>query len=252
MLAPMDVIARFSPLVRKGLRFRNVFEQAKRSAEPVPFDWYPYDSFVNLFQVHHLLRAAGLSLPELIGDAPVLDFGAADGALSLFFESLGHRVHAIDFSGSNINRMQGLRRLAQQLQSQIAIEDMDLDRRFELSGTYGLAMFLGTLYHLKNPYYALETIARHARFCFVSTRVARLSPDRQVRLDAIPIVYLLDPTECNADTTNYWIFSPPGLLRLCARTGWTVRASLTTGAAESDPSSPQADERMFLLLESAV
>jgi tRNA (mo5U34)-methyltransferase len=88
------------------------------------------------------------------------------------------------------------------------------------------------------------------RFCLLSTRVARLSPDRQLRLDAAPVAYLLDPAECNSDATNYWIFSPPGLLRLCTRTGWAVRGAVNTGAAESDASSQDADERMFLLLES--
>jgi len=246
----MDVITRFSPLVRKGLRFRDRFEQAKRSVEPVDFEWYPYDSFVNLFPIQNLLRSAERSIEELAADRPVLDAGAGDGALSLFLESLGHRVHAIDSSGTNMNRMLGIRKLAAHFQSQIRIQDIDIDGRFELTERYGLAMFLGALYHLKNPWYALETIAGHARFCLLSTRVARFSPDRQLRLDAAPVAYLLDPAECNFDTTNYWIFSPPGLLRLCARTGWAVRGAVNTGAAESDTSSQDADERMFLLLES--
>ena len=246
----MDVATRFSALVRKGLRFRSRFEEAKRSVEPVDFAWYPYDCFANLFYLQRLLKNSNLSLAEIIGERPVLDFGAADGALSFFLESLGFQVQAIDFSGTNINRMQGLRSLARHLGSRIEIQDSDLDGRFELSGSYGAALFLGTLYHLKNPYYALETLARHARFCFVSTRVARVSPDRQVRLDSVPVAYLVDSEECNADTTNYWFFSPAGLLLLAKRSGWIVRGSVTSGAAESDPTSSDADERMFLLLES--
>src|SRR6266436_530425 len=210
----MDAFTRFSALVRKGLRFRSRFEQAKRSVEPVDFAWYPYDCFANLFYVQHLLKSSGLSLQEVIGIDPVLDLGAADGALSFFLESLGYRVQAADFSGSNMNRIQALRTLARLLGSQVQVQDFDLDGRFELSAHYGLALFLGTLYHLKNPYYALETLARHSRFCFLSTRVARLSADRRVRLDSIPVAYLLGAAECNADSTNYWIFSPPGLTLL--------------------------------------
>lgn len=247
----MDVVTRFSALVRKGLRFRSRFEEAKRSLEPVDFAWYPYDCFVNLFHLQRLLKSANLSLEEIAGSQPVLDLGAADGALTFFLESLGYRVHAVDYSGSNMNRMQGIRSLARHFGSQAEIQDSDLDGRFELSGRHGVALFLGTLYHLKNPYYALENLALHSRFCFVSTRVARLSPDREVRLDSIPVAYLLDAGECNADITNYWIFSPAGLTMLAKRTGWTVRASLTSGPAESDPTSSDADERMFLLLENA-
>ena len=243
-------MARFGPLVRKGLRFRGRFEGAKRAIGQAPFEWYRYDSFPNLFYIQHLLRHSSLSLRGVAAELPVLDLGAADGALSFFLESLGYRVHAVDFSGSNINRMQGLRKLAAHFDSKVRVQDMDLDGRFDLAGDYGLALFLGTLYHLKNPFYALETLARHARFCFLSTRVARLSADRRTRLDA-PVAYLLDAAECNGDETNYFFFSPAGLMVLVKRAGWTIRGSVTSGSSESDPITPQGDERMYLLLESA-
>ncbi|HEY6390655.1 MAG TPA: methyltransferase domain-containing protein [Bryobacteraceae bacterium] len=242
-------MVRFSSLVRKGLRFRRAFEDAKKKAGPQPLDWYPYDCFANLFYVQHLLQRATQTLDDAAGGAPLLDLGAADGALSFFLESLGYRVDACDHAGTNINRMQGLRTLASILGSRIEIHDLNLDGRFELHGQYGLAVFLGTLYHLKNPFYVLETLAGHARFCFLSTRIARRSPDAGVRFENIPAAYLLDPRECNADATNYWIFSPPGLLRLAQRTGWRVLASATSGAAVSDPATTRGDEQMFLLLE---
>jgi tRNA (mo5U34)-methyltransferase len=238
----MDTFVRFSGLVRRGLRFRRKFEQAKTLAGARDFDWYPYDCFANLFYVQHLLHDAGLSLAEIIGGEPVLDIGAADGALSFFLESLGYRVDAWDNSGTNMNRMQGLRSLAQSLGSQVHIQDVDLDGRFEITGRYGAALFLGTLYHLKNPFYALETLAGHVRFCFLSTRVARWGPDREVRLEHLPVAYLLDADECNADATNYWIFSPPG---------WQIRAAVSSGSLQSDPKTREGDERMFLLLSKA-
>jgi tRNA (mo5U34)-methyltransferase len=247
----MDTFVRFSGLVRKGLRFRRKFEQAKTLAGAHDFDWYPYDCFANLFYVQHLLHDAGLSLAEIIGGEPVLDIGAADGALSFFLESLGYRVEAWDNSGTNMNRMQGLRSLARSLGSQVHIQDVDLDGRFEVTRRYGAALFLGTLYHLKNPFYALETLARHARFCFLSTRVARWSPDREVRLEHLPVAYLLDADECNADATNYWIFSPPGLTLLARRAGWQIRAAVSSGSQQSDPQTREGDERMFLLLSKA-
>ncbi|HSH26254.1 MAG TPA: hypothetical protein VK972_00560, partial [Wenzhouxiangella sp.] len=64
---------------------------------------------------------------------------------------------------------------------------------------------------------------------------------------------LLHPEECNNDPTNYWIFSAPGLIRLAERSGWTVRATYRVGdTKQSDPSSAEHDERMFLALESRV
>lgn len=246
----MTDLARFSALVRKGLRFRGKFEQAKLAAGTREFAWYPYDCFANLFPLQRLLRDADLSLEKVADNEPILDIGAADGALSFFFESLGYQVDALDNSGTNMNRMQGIRALGAGLNSTVEIRDADLDGRFELTGNYGVALFMGTLYHLKNPFYALEMLSRHARYCFLSTRVARWSPDKSVRLEDTPVAYLLDADECNGDVTNYWIFSPPGLTRLANRAGWQVCSSTSTGAAESDPSSAQGDERMFLLLRS--
>lgn len=199
-----DPRIRFSPLVRQGLKFRQRLEEWKGRAAPSPFEWYRYDSFANLFYLQRLLRATGLSLREMAGERAVLDVGAADGALSFFLESLGHQVHAVDCAASNMNRMEGIRLLARRLESKVRIEDLDLDARFEFPGKYGLALCLGTLYHLKNPFYVLEELAKAARFAFVSTRVCRWSPDRKTYLGDIPAAYLVDADECNADATNYW------------------------------------------------
>ncbi len=246
----MDPRIRFSSLVRSGLRFRDRFEQAKRQSAATGFAWYPYDSFANLFPMERLRREAGLALNDMIKDKPVLDLGTGDGALAFLFESLGHQVHACDHSGTNMNRMQGVRRLASGLGSQVEIEDVDVDAGWTPDRDYGLALFLGTLYHLKNPFAVLERLAAHARYCFLSTRVASWSPDRTVELGRVPAAYLLAPDECNGDTTNYWVFSPPGLLRLAERCGWSALASMRTGAYDSDPASASGDEREFLLLKS--
>jgi hypothetical protein len=187
----------------------------------------------------------------MAGSRPILDLGTGDGALAFLFESLGYAVHACDHAGTNMNRMEGVRRVAAALGSRIEIEDIDLDGAWDPQREYGLALFLGTLYHLKNPFAVLEKLSKHARYCFLSTRVAVWSPDRTVELGRVPAAYLLAPGECNQDATNYWVFSPPGLVRLAERCGWRVLASLKTGARESDPATAAGDERQFLLLKSA-
>jgi tRNA (mo5U34)-methyltransferase len=247
----MDPLIRFSSLVRHGLRFRTRFELIKKDAAPAGFAWYPHDSFVNLFPLERLRRAAGLALAEMIGDRPLLDLGAADGALAFLFESLGYVVHACDHFGTNMNRMEGIRLMAAALNSHVQIEDIDLDAGWNPVQAYGLALFLGTLYHLKNPFGVLEGLSKRAHYCFLSTRVACWSPDHTVELGRIPAAYLLAPHECNQDSTNYWVFSPPGLVRLVERSGWRVLATLRTGASESDPTTAAGDERQFLLLESS-
>lgn len=245
----MEPLIRFSSLVRHGLRFRKRLELTKTKLASEGFAWYPYDSFANLFPLERLRRESGLTLAEMAGTRPVLDLGTGDGALAFFFESLGYAVHACDHSGTNINRMQGVRRVAEALHSKVEIADIDLDAGWVPDREYGLALFLGTLYHLKNPFAVLERLSMHARYCFLSTRVASWSPDRTVELGRVPAAYLLAPDECNGDTTNYWVFSPPGLVRLAERCGWRVRASMRTGARDSDPATAAGDERQFMLLE---
>jgi tRNA (mo5U34)-methyltransferase len=246
----MDLSVRFSRLIRSGLLFRRKFEAAKGRCGCEGTEWYPYDSFTSLFPLERLRRQTGLSMTELVDGRPLLDIGTGDGALAFFFESLGDEVHACDNEATNINQMKGVRRLALAFDSRVKIENTDLDGLWNLSGRYGLALFLGTLYHLKNPFAALERVSHHANYCFLSSRVAVWNPDRTVELGRAPVAYLVGPEECNGDATNYWVFSPPSLLRLVERSGWRVLASLRTGAQISDPSSAEGDERQFLLLKS--
>jgi tRNA (mo5U34)-methyltransferase len=247
---PMLSAARFASMVRAGLRFRRKLDAIKEARPEIA--WYPYDSFANLFQLSNLMKSCGMTLPSLAEGGPVLDLGAGDGALAFFLESLGHAVDAVDNAGANMNRMEGIRALAAALGSQVRIADIDIDAQFQLPRDYSLALMLGILYHLKNPYYALEHLAAHARYCFLSTRVACFTPDHGLRIEEQPVAYLLDRAETNNDDTNYWIFSPAGLERIVRRCGWEVMARSEAGAQLSDPVHETNDQRMFLLLRSAV
>jgi SAM-dependent methyltransferase len=193
-------------------------------------------------------------LLDLAGPRPVLDIGCGDGDLAFLLESLGCRVDAIDFPGTNYNQMRGVRALKQALGSSIRIFDINLDEPFRLPQSgYGLTICLGLLYHLKNPYYLLETLAKATHYCLLSTRVARFTPDHKTGLAALPVAYLLDESEANNDPTNFWIFSETGLKRILKRAGWQICDYLTTGCQEdSDPSHDKHDQRAFCLLRSPV
>jgi tRNA (mo5U34)-methyltransferase len=73
--------------------------------------------------------------------------------------------------------MAGIRALKEALGSFVEIHAVDLDSQFELpEQQYGLVFFLGLLYHLKNPFYVLESLSKAARYCLLSTRVMRVLP----------------------------------------------------------------------------
>jgi tRNA (mo5U34)-methyltransferase len=225
-----------------------------KAANCVPdFDWYPYDSFGNLAHVASMLREERRDLLRLAAGAPVLDIGCGDGDLSFFFESFGCRAKAVDHPDTNYNRTLGFRALRTLLGSSAELHIRDVDGGLEFQNrTYGLALCLGVLYHLKNPYFLLETLARHARYCLLSTRIAQVTP-RGTPIAEDAVAYLLGPREANNDLTNYWIFSEGGLRRILERTGWEVCDYAAEGFDQgSDPVAGARDQRAYCMIRSKL
>jgi 2-polyprenyl-3-methyl-5-hydroxy-6-metoxy-1,4-benzoquinol methylase len=234
-------------------RFRTRLDRVKAENQAPGLSWYPYDSF-SLFPVlFPMLREERRDLLGLAGAAPLLDLGCGDGDLSFFFESLGCPVVAIDNWNPNFNQTRGFQALHRALASSVEFRMHDLDAGPDLSGrTFGLALCLGVLYHLKNPYGFLEALARHARHCLLSTRIAQVTP-RGKSMSEEPLAYLVAPMETNQDASNYWIFSEAGLVQLLDRTGWELCDYTTTGCTKrSDPVRRERDQRAFCLIRSRL
>lgn len=232
--------------------FHRKLSEAKRSLGPQPFPWYPYDTFGYAKPLDALLLPNAIDvLQKLAGDLPVLDVGCGDGALSFFVESLGRDVDAVDHPPTNHNGMRGVRCMKQALGSKVEIHSMDIDKGFAPPRPlYGLTLFLGILYHLKNPFGILEQLAEHTQFCLLSTRIAQRTP-RGAKMADEAVAYLVGEYELNQDESNYWIFSETALRRLLERTGWQVRGLVTTGdLANSEPVREDRDQRATCLIES--
>jgi len=242
-------------LIMVAPRFRAELDAARSKKSPKN-GWYLYDSLNNLVHLDQLLKGEYRSITQLAGDATILDIGAADGELAVLLSRMGFVVDVIDHAPTNHNGLEGARILAELFTPQMRIMDINIDRyhiadALKSSQRFGLALFLGILYHLKNPYLAMEQLAGLTKYCIVSTRVARLAPDRTRDISDLPIAYLVDRYELNRDPTNFWIFTRSGLERLFARTGWRVVSSISVGdTRSSDPVSMDHDERVFALLES--
>jgi hypothetical protein len=145
--------------------------------------------------------------------------------------------------------MRGVKALKSELRSSVEIHEMDLDAQFRLpQPQYGLVFFLGTLYHLKNPFYALEMLSRHARYSVVSTSITQYVPGVYDTVTATAVAYLADVYELNRDSTNYWVLSDAGFRRLLKRTNWEVCDSLLTG--ERNAVGNIAGQRAFCLARS--
>jgi 2-polyprenyl-3-methyl-5-hydroxy-6-metoxy-1,4-benzoquinol methylase len=230
--------------------FATSIAQARSSVPDPSLPWYLYNSLANVGFLEQLLAQAQLDLEELVGSRRILDIGCADGEMAFFMESLGFPVCAVDFPATNANQMRGVRALKTALRSSIEIVEADLDAGLMLARErFGFAVFLGLLYHLKNPYLVLESLSRIADYCVLSTRVARYTANRATAIHDEPVAFLLDRGEANADVTNFWIFSEAGLRRLIRLTGWEICAHMSVGNTKnSDPVTSEGDERFFCLL----
>jgi len=214
--------------------------------------WYPYRTLTNIHTLEQVCAKAGLDLLQVCRGphGKIADIGAGDGDLAFFLEKMDFSVEIIDNAYTNFNGLEGARLLKEVMKSSVEIRSVDLDSQFELPHQkYDAVFFLGTLYHLKNPFFVLEKLAAMTTRCFLSTRVAKRTPDGQ-SLAPYPVAYLLAPQECNNDDTNFWIFTDEGLKRVAERTGWNVLSYLTIGeTTSSTPADPDHDERAFCLLE---
>lgn len=247
-MARLDI----SEIKTKAIDFDKKLTDIKYKLLPKSFSWYPYGSMNNFVHLEKLLtwKNRGIFDPEKI--RTILDIGPADGDNSFFLESLGFKVDIIEYAPTNFNGIKGAKLLKKKLKSKIIIYEMDLDSQFKLPRkSYDMVFFQGTLYHLKNPYYALEKLAISCRYCYLSTRVTKFAPDKRTNLSKFSLAYLVDERETNNDPTNYWMFTNMGLKRILKRTGWKILDYMTVGnILNSDPVTKKGDERAFCLLKS--
>ena len=238
-------------MVGMDAAFHQTLARAKSRIGAVDFPWYPYDTLANLRHLEQLLgEELGSFLRRMCPSRRILDVGCGDGDLAFYLESLGYDVVAIDHPTHNHNGMQGVRAMRTALGSRIELHEIDLDRQFRLPhDAYDAALFLGVLYHLRNPFFVLEELAKRTSHCLLSTRTARRLPDGSAMPDGVALAYLLQEWELNADDSNYFIFSEPGLRVMLDRTWWNVRQWWQAGNAPgSDPIA--RDGRVFCRIES--
>jgi tRNA (mo5U34)-methyltransferase len=237
-------------LVTEARHFGERVRRVKEHLGDPGFEWYPYDTLSALGHLENLLTGPNRLL--LDGRGRVLDMGSQDGELAFFLESLGYQVVAADHPAYNHNGMRGIRALKAALGSKVEIHEIDVDRPFTLPhDSYELVVFLGILYHLRNPFYVLEELSRRTTNCLLSTRVARCLPDGTALPANTALAYLLAENELNEDNSNYFIFTEQALRVMLHRAHWEVLDFVSLGdTSRSDPVHAKRDERVFALLRS--
>lgn len=221
---------------------------------PEGLGWYPWStSITNLWCMAQLLTGENRALFSDMKGKRVADIGGADGDMAFFMESLGASAELIDWPPTSNNKLMGARTFKRELNSAVTIREVDVDTQFEIPGRFDLVMLLGILYHLKNPYYALEHIGKLTDHLIISTKVTAYThpashPDRAPLRG--PVAFLLFEGQAFGDPTNYWVFSEEGLRLLVKRTGWALADSNILGGdmETSDPYTKEGDRRMWCYL----
>ena len=84
-------------------------------------------------------------------------------------------------------------------------------------GKFDVVLFLGVLYHLKDPFLALRRLHTVTRDHAVVETVVVVVPDHEHRA----LWQFFETTELNDDSTNWWAPNLAGLVALCRAAGFT-------------------------------
>lgn len=147
-------------------------------------------------------KLARIGMPEDLSGMTVLDVGAADGFFSFEAERRGaRRVVAIDlWPGANgllakeaFDLARGV--LRSKVEGfQLSVYDISVDQ----IGSFDLVLFLGVLYHLRHPLFALEKLFEVAKdMLIVETHLDMLWTSR-------PAAAFYPGSEASKDPTNWW------------------------------------------------
>lgn len=158
----------------------------------------------------NLKACADLVFKFPLAGKSVLDIGAWDGFFSFEAEKRGaKRVLATDyFVWEKLDRKDGFDFAYNKIQSKVEKQVIDLpDLTVENIGKFDTVLFLGVLYHLKDPMVQLERLLPLAKELFmIETLTTANDLDR-------PVLQYLPGRSVNNDPTNFFA---PNLLALTA------------------------------------
>jgi tRNA (mo5U34)-methyltransferase len=156
------------------------------------------------YKSHVMLRdEAAIIFRHGVSRKSVLDIGAWDGFFSFEAERLGaSKVLATDhfcWSGPGWGTKQGFDYAHERLKSSVLSLDFDVfDLDPRILGQFDIVLFLGVLYHLKDPFGGLERASAMTHdLLIVETETAFDNLD-------IPVMRYFRGAELNNDPTNFW------------------------------------------------
>jgi len=164
-------------------------------------------------------RLARIKLPADLTGTSVLDVGAWDGFFSFEAERRGAaRVLAVDsfaWDGGGWGSKRGFELAHETFGSRVESRSVDvLDLSPETVGTFDVVLFLGVLYHMRDPLLALERVASvTGKQLIVETHVDLLGLRR-------PAAAFYPGRELNQDPSNWWGPNPAAVEAMLRAVGF--------------------------------
>lgn len=182
---------------------------------------------------------AHLGIPERLDGKRVLDIGARDGFFSFECERRGAEVLAIDYFPAERTGFPIAKRL---LESEVEYcQDNVYDLSTERYGEFDLVLFLGVLYHLRDPMLALDRIHDLCRDqVIVETHLideaflrsqgdfrslASIHPE----LESTCIMQFYPGDSLNNDSTNVWAPNSACLRAMLEESGFDIEHQTRVG-----------------------
>lgn len=155
-------------------------------------------------------RLARFPIPADLRGKRVLDIGAWDGWFSFELERRGAEVVAIDRWENP--RFWEIRRL---MNSRVDYREMDVyELRPDRIGTFDIVLFLGVLYHVRDPLLALERVCSVCRdTAFVESLTLKDHTDRN-------LLEFFENDELGGQFDNWFVPTPNCLAAMCRAAGF--------------------------------
>jgi tRNA (mo5U34)-methyltransferase len=151
----------------------------------------------------------GLGLPADCSGKRVLDIGCMDGFFAFELERRGADVVGLDYASPDFT---GFSIAARVLGSGVEHRTANVyDLTPDTFGTFDIVLFLGVLYHLRNPMLAFDRIREvitDGGLLFVETQ---LPTDPAVNDSDVPMWQYFPRSTLHQDGTNKWAPNPAGL-----------------------------------------
>lgn len=167
-----------------------------------------------------LARLDAVGLPCNARGLRVLDIGCRDGFFSFEMERRGAEVVPIDYSEP---AKTGFPIAAEALGSALQYRMRNVYKIDPASeGMFDIVLFLGLLYHLRNPMLALDqvrSVMKPGGLLFLSTHLAT---DARISGEGIPVWQFLPRDSFQSDASNKWIPNLAGLRATLAETRFNV------------------------------